>query len=134
MLQTLRIYSKISHGQSTRDGPPVRRSVRVEQPPIVKNRRVPVLHCHNRLLRICAHHQLLLGSSDQRGRDRRSMWHARRRREMHAWFWRGNLKERDHLEVPEFKWILWKYDERIRNGLIMLRIGTSKFAVTKRRV
>ena len=33
MLQTLQIYSINSHGQSTRDGPPVWRLVRVEQPP-----------------------------------------------------------------------------------------------------
>jgi len=53
---------------------------------------------------------------------------------MHVGFWRGNLKERDHLEVSELKWILRQYDGRVRNGLITLRIGTSRLAVTKRRV
>ena len=100
--------------------------------PTGKNQHVPMLHGHNRLLHIYTHHQLLYGPSDQRGRDGRSMWHARR--EMHVGFWRGNLKERDHLEVSELKWILRQYDGRVRNGLITLRIGTSRLAVTKRRV
>jgi hypothetical protein len=114
---------------------PFRHSVRDEQHPIgKKNHHVPMLHGHNRLLHICAHHQLLQWPSDQRGRDGRSMWHARRRTEMHAGFWRGNLKGRDYLEVSELKWILRQCNERVGNGLITLRTGTSRLAVTKHRV
>jgi hypothetical protein len=45
-------------------------------------------------------------------------------------FWWGNLRERDHLEVPGvdariiLKWIFRKRDVEAGNGSIWLRIGT----------
>jgi hypothetical protein len=42
-----------------------------------------------------------------------------------------NLKGRDHLENLGvdwkiiFKWVLWKYDVKVWNGFIWLRIGIS---------
>ena len=46
------------------------------------------------------------------------MLHVCWRREMHTWFWLGNLKERNHLEdlgidgSTIFKWILSNQDGR----------------------
>ena len=45
-------------------------------------------------------------------------------------FWRGVLRERDHLEDPDIddsiilKWILKRCDVDVWTGLIWLRIGT----------
>jgi hypothetical protein len=46
------------------------------------------------------------------------MWHVWRTREVHTGFWRGDLRERGHLEDPGvdrmiiIKWILKKWDRR----------------------
>jgi len=45
-------------------------------------------------------------------------------------FWRGNLRERDHLEFLGIdgkillRWIIRKWGVRVWTGLIWLRIGT----------
>jgi hypothetical protein len=55
------------------------------------------------------------------------MWERRG----HTSFWRGSLRERDHLEDPGvddwimLRWIVRKWDVRAWTGLIWLRIGTS---------
>jgi len=33
------------------------------------------------------------------------MWHVYREGEMHMWFWRGNVKERDYLTGPRRRWV-----------------------------
>ena len=49
---------------------------------------------------------------------------------MYTVFWLGDLRERDHLEDPGIdgriilRWIFWKWDVGIWNGLSWLRIGT----------
>jgi hypothetical protein len=54
----------------------------------------------------------------------------RRGAELYAGFCWGNLRERDHLENPEvdgritLSWIFGKWDVRVWNGSIWLRIGT----------
>jgi len=48
---------------------------------------------------------------------------------VHAGFWWGNLRERDHLEDPDIdgrivlKWIFRKWDGEAWTGLIWLRRG-----------
>ena len=49
--------------------------------------------------------------------------------EVHKRFWWGNLRERDHLEVPGvdkliLRWIFRKWDVGVWTGLSWLRIGT----------
>jgi len=52
------------------------------------------------------------------------------RREVYTGFWWGNLKERDHLEVPGVDgmiilgWIFRKWDVGVWTGSRWLRIGT----------
>jgi len=52
------------------------------------------------------------------------------RGEVHARFWWGNPRERDHLEDPGvdeiivLSWIFRKWDVEIWTGLIWFRIGT----------
>jgi hypothetical protein len=52
------------------------------------------------------------------------------RREVYTWFWWGNLRERDHLEVQGMggriilKWMFRIWDEGAWTGSIWLRIGT----------
>jgi hypothetical protein len=40
----------------------------------------------------------MLVRTNQRGYGGQGVWHERGRREMHAEFWWGNMKKRDHLE------------------------------------
>jgi hypothetical protein len=53
------------------------------------------------------------------------------RREMHTWFWWGNLKEKDQFKYRGkkgriiLKCILKKYNGSVGAGFIWLRIGTS---------
>jgi len=52
------------------------------------------------------------------------------RGEVHTGFWWRNLKESDHLEDPGIdgriilRWIVRKWDWKVRTGSIWLRIGT----------
>jgi hypothetical protein len=39
------------------------------------------------------------------------MWHVWERREMNTGFWRGNMKERDHVEEIRHRW-----EENIKTG------------------
>jgi hypothetical protein len=65
-----------------------------------------------------------------RSRAMRWPWHGRI--EMHVVSWSGSVKKRYHLEDLDvdgriiLKWILKKYDVRIRTGFIWLRIATSR--------
>jgi hypothetical protein len=49
---------------------------------------------------------------------------------VYTWIWRGNLRERDHVEDPDvdgriiLKWTLRKLDVGVWTGLIWLRIWT----------
>jgi hypothetical protein len=50
--------------------------------------------------------------------------------DVHTVFWWGDLREGDHLEIPDgdgiiiLKFICKKWDGRVWTGLICLRIGT----------
>jgi len=50
------------------------------------------------------------------------------RGEVYTGFWRGNLRERDHLEEPGvdgriiLRWIFWKWDVGVWTGSNWLRI------------
>ena len=65
------------------------------------------------------------------GSDARGMWHVWGTREVHVWFWWGNLRERDSLEdlpvdgTRNFKWLLMGMDRSASIGLMWFRIGTS---------
>jgi hypothetical protein len=62
---------------------------------------------------ICIAHWILLGWSSEGGCDGLGMWHAWGRRGMCTGFWRGNMKERHHLEDVGIddriilKWMAW---------------------------
>jgi len=58
--------------------------------------------------------------------------------QVHTWFWWGNLKQRNHLEITGIdgkiilKWILKAEDGRVWCGFIWLKIGTSvRFLLTR---
>ena len=58
------------------------------------------------------------------------MWHVWGRGGAYKGFWRGNLRERDHLEDPGvderiiLRRVFRKWDVGAWTGLIWLRIGT----------
>jgi hypothetical protein len=60
-------------------------------------------------------HQTLLRWPNQEDWDGKNMYHAWGRREVRTWFWWGNLREADHLEVTGLdgkiilKWIFEKW-------------------------
>lgn len=76
-------------------------------------------------------HQVLFGRCNQEWWDGRVMWHVGSRRKIHIEFWWGNTEERDYFKYIGvagkiiLKLILREKDERVWNGLIWLRRGTS---------
>jgi hypothetical protein len=69
---------------------------------------------------VYTHHPILFGSSKQNKWEGWSMWHAWGTGEVHAGFWWGIPRERDHLKDLEedgrliSRWIFREWDGELR--------------------
>jgi hypothetical protein len=75
-------------------------------------------------------HQILSGWSNKEEWKERATLQACEGGELHTGFWRGDLRERYHLEdlsvdgIVTIKWILKKWNSGALTSLLWLRIGT----------